>query len=346
MGLSFACVTGTCETSVDQGVSTNSPLKVESKLRRMSLPRQSNVKEAFKESFNTLGLASVAAASMALLTPIPLLIGIVAEAAYLLFVPDSKWYNDRLEAKYDNEVSQRRERLKAEILPTVTDEVRGRYGRLERLRGQMVTPTFQGKKVYRAVLRKLDYLLEKFLLFASKQVQFQQYLVQVLAEVMPMNPGPPPVSDANDRSKKNRAQPVMARATFDDDSIKTTVSKIQASYQAEIEKMQQQIGSQEYLHNQALLEKRVEILTRRSEYVARIGDILSNLQHQLDLMEDTFGLINDEIRARSPEQMLADIDDVVLQTDNLTEALQEVAPFDQAQVEDGADKLYNVQSQS
>ena len=59
-------------------------------------------------------------------------------------------------------------------------------------------------------------------------------------------------------------------------------------------------------------------------------------------MEDTFGLINDEIRARSPEQMLADIDDVVLQTDSLTEALQDVAPFDTMQVEEGAEALYNV----
>ena len=33
-------------------------------------------------------------------------------------------------------------------------------------------------------------------------------------------------------------------------------------------------------------------------------------------MEDTFGLINDEIRARSPEQVLADIEDVVLQTND------------------------------
>lgn len=62
-------------------------------------------------------------------------------------------------------------------------------------------------------------------------------------------------------------------------------------------------------------------------------------------MEDTFGLINDEIRARSPEQMLADIDDVVLQTDSLTEALQEVAPFDQASIEEGAGRLYNIEGQ-
>jgi len=101
----------------------------------------------------------------------------------------------------------------------------------------------------------------------------------------------------------------------------------------------------ENLHNQAVLEKRKDILTRRREYVSQIGEILTNLNHQLHLMEDTFGLINDEIRARSPEQVLADIEDVVFQTDSLTEALQEVSPFDQMQVAAGAGKLYNEPNQ-
>jgi hypothetical protein len=62
-------------------------------------------------------------------------------------------------------------------------------------------------------------------------------------------------------------------------------------------------------------------------------------------MEDTFGLINDEIRARSPEQVLADIEDVVSQSDSLTETLQDVSPFDQMPVAAGAGKLYDVPGQ-
>jgi hypothetical protein len=81
-------------------------------------------------------------------------------------------------------------------------------------------------------------------------------------------------------------------------------------------------------HNQALLQKRSEVLERRSQYVGQLGDILINVNQQLCLMEDTFGLINDEIRARSPEQVLAEIDDLVTQTDRLTDTLLKVAPFD------------------
>jgi hypothetical protein len=43
-------------------------------------------------------------------------------------------------------------------------------------------------------------------------------------------------------------------------------------------------------------------------------------------MEDTLGLINDELRARTPEQVLADIDDVVYKADALMDMLDEVAP--------------------
>lgn len=95
------------------------------------------------------------------------------------------------------------------------------------------------------------------------------------------------------------------------------------------------------LHTTAILEKRKEVLQRRGQYVERIAETLTNLGHQLGLMEDTFGLINDEIRARSPEQVLADIDGVVNQTDSLTERLEEVAPFDSAALESGAERLYN-----
>jgi len=40
-------------------------------------------------------------------------------------------------------------------------------------------------------------------------------------------------------------------------------------------------------------------------------------------------VINDEIRARSPEQILSDIEDVVFQTETMTSLLEEVAPFEQ-----------------
>ena len=60
----------------------------------------------------------------------------------------------------------------------------------------------------------------------------------------------------------------------------------------------------------------MEVIKRRKEFVGKMEKILANLNHQLRLVEDTFGLINElKMRARSPEQLLIDIEEVVGQTD-------------------------------
>src|SRR5579871_5381196 len=136
---------------------------------------------AFKENYNTIGLAVTAAASVALLTPVPLLAGIVAEVAYLAFVPDSKWYAVRLARRSEAEVEQRRRVLKDQTLPTLRPEMQERFLQLEETRKQIDTASQGDKAWFREVVRKLDYLLEKFLLFAGKEAQFRNYL-QVLRD--------------------------------------------------------------------------------------------------------------------------------------------------------------------
>jgi len=303
------------------------------------MPGTNRYLEAFKESYNVIPLAGLVAASAAFLNPLPLLAGLVVETVYLLFMPDSKWYMDRLSVRYDNEVIARREKLKQEVCPTLPQSVMARFSRLETMRNQIGSQTFEGKKWFREVLRKLDYLMEKFLLFASKQVQFQTYLRSVLDET---DPGTvvarPPIPPSGPKIIR-RSDPT---GELDEDWILATVATVQERYVQEIDGIDELLKKDENLHNQAVLDKRKEVLERRRQYVSQIGEILTNLNHQLHLMEDTFGLINDEIRARSPEQVLADIEDVVYQTDNLTETLQEVSPFDQMPVAAGAGRLYNV----
>ncbi|MFZ4506135.1 MAG: hypothetical protein ACOYON_00380 [Fimbriimonas sp.] len=296
---------------------------------------------ALQEPWNTVGMAAAIGISAATLNPLPFLIALVAEAAYLLFVPDSKWYEARLSARYDAEVSQRIRDLASKIFPSLADTTKSRFVRLQQLRTQIDGVEFAGKHWFREVLRKLDYLLEKFLLFASKEVQFQNYLRSVLQDVEKAIPqvsdGPPPI-----RSRSRRNVEYDVTPTIDEAWVRRTVKSVQEDYQEEIDKLDGLIRSDENLHNQAILEKRKEVLARRKEYVAQIGDILTNLKHQLSLMEDTFGLINDEIRARSPEQVLADIEDVVFQTNVLTETLNAVSPFDEMAHAPGASKLYEL----
>jgi hypothetical protein len=290
--------------------------------------RSNRYMEAFKENGNLAGLATAFAASAALLSPLPLLAGLVGEAAYLLFVPDSHWYDKRLSRRFDAEVQRRRQELKTRTLDQIDPEMRDRFLHLETIRQQITTQTQDDQKWFREVLRKLDYLLEKFLLFAAKEVEFRRYLGGVWQEECSTR------STAGPRDARNQRVPIAPRsagasALPSSRRVAQMVGEVQVSYDAEIADLQETRTAETDDNSKAVLEKRIDVLRQRREGVGKIGKILTNLQYQLALLEDTFGLINDQIRARSPEQVLADIDGVVYQTDSMTQLLEDLAPFNE-----------------
>lgn len=321
--------------------------------------------EAFKESYNILGMGAALAASAALLNPLPLLVGLVAEAVYLLFWADSRWYQLRLAKKFDAEVEQRRQELKGQVLPTLRPVMQARFLRLEEVRTAIGEQADADKDWYREVLRKLDFLLEKFLHFAAKDVQFREYLESVREEVRDNPLGLHQSRDdanASPRARSTRRGLAQSRSgntqSYGPGSLRAvsggatskssapdpnpsaggdpldrwvnqTVQEVQAHYDKEINELNQMAQNEADPNTRAVLEKRCEVLQRRREFVGKIGRIQINLNHQLHLLEDTFGLISDEIRARPPQQVLADIEDVVSQTNTMTQLLEEVAPYEQ-----------------
>ncbi len=279
--------------------------------------KRSRYLEAFKEGGNLIGLTSLVAASAALLSPLPLLAGLVVEAAYLLFVPDSHWYDARLSRRNDAEVEGRRQRLKAQTFTLLDADMQARFTRLEEIRSQINAQAQDDRKWFLTVLRKLDYLLEKFLLFAGKEAEFRRYIGSGWRDECGSRRG------AAGRGSDEAASPSAARAA-------PMVTEVQASYKRDVEQAQALRAKETDPNTQAVLDKRIQVLEQRSEGVGKIGRILTNLQYQLALLEDTFGLINDQIRARSPEQVLADIEGVVDQTDSMTQLLEELAPYEGA----------------
>lgn len=273
---------------------------------------------AFKENGNILGLASAAALSAALLNPIPLLVGAVIETAYLLFVPNSAWYRDRLTRREENDVEGRRQRLRGQTLPLLRPEMRKRYERLEEVRRQIEAQSRDNAVWLGDILHKLDYLLETFLAFGLKEQEFRNYLQSLLI------------------ATRGNAMPGLASrvpntfpSTMPDSWVPQAVVEVQSDYIRAIAALQQTLAHEADSNSHAILQKRIDVLLRRQEYVGKMGKTLTNLTYQLQLVEDTFGLINDEVRARSPEQVLSDIDEVVTQTDVMTKTLAEIAPLDQ-----------------
>ncbi len=310
------------------------------------MPKHNRIVEAMKESYNAVGLAGAVALSAALLNPLPLLAAIVAEAAYLLFVPDSAWYQARLSQRYDAEIEEQRQQMKAQTLTLLRPDMQERFAHLEATRAQIDAQSAEDKAWFREVLRKLDYLLDKFLLFAGKEVQFRAYLEQLQNELHANAvPAYEPnwnferdrnASRAHSRDEARDGQNAKRKsvsnsyaAASPDEWTQRVVGEIQAHYRQEAEKLRQSLEAETDEATRSILQKRMDILQRRDEFVGKIGRILVNLNHQLQLVEDTFGLINDEIRARSPEQILADVEEVVVATDTMASSLQELASVEQ-----------------
>lgn len=285
-----------------------------------------------------LGLAGIAALSLAMLNPIPFIIGIAAEAVYMLFVPDSKWYEVRLKAKFDAEVQARLDKLRNQVFPQIHSSVKEHFARLQSARDQIGQQARSEETWFREALRKLDYLMEKYLQFALKESQFIKYLNSLIDESY----------DNLDQDERRRLDNLVNRVSSrikppktsevttpsqgpapSEDWNNTVAEVLFSQYGREIEDLKTRSEGEQVLATKSILDKRVEILTKRQEFVERIVQILNNLRHQQQLMTDTFGLINDEIRARSPEQVLADIDEVVTTTNSLTEALEAVTPLEQ-----------------
>src|SRR5688572_10854652 len=128
----------------------------------MKLPNR--YAEAFKENYNLVGLAGSVAVAAALVNPVVsplvLLSALVLEAAYLIFVPDSRWYEQRLSRRHDAEIQARREQMKAEVLPTLRPDLQRRFLRLEEMRAQIGTLSMGERTWFLEVLRKLDFLLD------------------------------------------------------------------------------------------------------------------------------------------------------------------------------------------
>jgi hypothetical protein len=272
-------------------------------------PELSPLKEAAKETPNVVGLAAAAALSMATLNPVPILVGMVAEAAYLLAVPDSSWYGQLLARRKKvldaKAAMDARDSQKKSIIPLLPDNLAERYKNLERAKILLEKDLPADDAFYGDILQRLDHLLDSFLSFAQKDCQFRSYLLNLGTQMR----------SVSQSTRKGKNDPPGTEKW-----VKALVDDIDASYTAEQASLQEQIDKED--DAEPVLRKRLEVLHRRSEYLKKIGTTLINLQHQMALLEDTFGLISDEIRARSPKEVLTDVDEVVMQTNLMNDLLE------------------------
>lgn len=294
---------------------------------------------ALREPMNVFGMAGLFGLTWANgLHPVLAAMGVVAaEVAYLLFVPDTAWYRGMIEARRAKALREQRARLKRQVLPKLRSQDRQRFQRLEALRNQLpaLTPGEYGSDIMRDVLTQMDVLLDKFLEFAAKDARYRQYLVEMV------RPGAPTFNAATNWADRlmelaNRLLAEPARSTATTAMVSSTrtsevsdlVQQIQKALDAHIAELQAGLQTQTSDTNRQIVTKNIEVITKRRDRIGELGEIINNIDCQLDLIANSFALIADQVRVLPPEQVLQDIADVVQQTEVTTTMLAAAAPLD------------------
>jgi hypothetical protein len=272
---------------------------------------------AFKDLINWIGTGVIVAGGFLLGRPelIPL-VWLGYEAIYLLVVPSSPWYERRLSRRFESQVARGRQELRQQWLPKLLPEDRQRYETLESQRASIGQHTGDGQ-IQQEILGKLDDLLERFLSFGGKRAEYLEYLRQLRQNEMRASPV--------NRGWWTRGEtPGAAREA---DQLQASLTE---RYSHEIERLDQELRKEPADSTAEVLKKNVEVLTRCRDNLGQIGENLRNLTHQMELVENTFTLIHGQARARAPEQVLGEIQDVVVSSEALSEALATFAPLDEA----------------
>lgn len=274
--------------------------------------------EAFKDGMNWIGSGAVVAAGFLLpdpsLTP---LVWLGYEAAYMLVVPNTPWFQRRLRRKREAALAHHREALRSQVWQSLLPEDRRRFEALERVRGE-IEQQAKASSMPPEMLRQLDDLLQRFLEFGQKRAEYLDYLRGLMKQKVGITAsrqgwwgGTGPAAD--------RGRPGEAM-----------LERLLQHYAAEIEALQQALAQEPSAGSADVRRKNLQVLRQCHDNLAQIGTILHDLDQQMELVLNAFTLINSQARTRPPDQMLSEVNEVVGSAEALTEALAAFAPLEQA----------------
>lgn len=296
-----------------------------------------NVKSAFGETGNIMILAAFALLTLISGETVMLFAGLAFECGYLLFVPESRWYRGVIEERALRARQRDRARLKTQTLPRLLPVDRKRFLRLEMMRNQIPAAAGAAPMEMAGICRQMDVLLDKFLQFGAKNAQYRAYLVEMVRPAPgPAQSGAPWLDKLIDlagtllNEKQDVIQIPVGGTPKRVTDVGAIIEEIRKDQDSRIQQLQASIVAQSSDANKMVMSKNLEVLTKRRERIGELGDIITNLECQLDLIESTFGLIADQVRTQAPEQVLREINEVVIQTETTAQLLAATAPMEAA----------------
>lgn len=305
---------------------------------------ESRIASAFKEQENMIGMSVFLAASIFLLNPVPLIIGTALEVAYILFVPDSNWYSNRLETKQRKLVEERRFELSHKFRYSATRENVAKYQELESVRAQL-DDDYVLRPDWRDVINRLDTLLEKYVEFGLQDIRLREYLTSLSKQADEnINNISKPKTKGETKLRDRLSEIEFNADSFTDKNVRWVeeqMASIRFYFQNQEHTIQQLIAEEDArittgtgnINNRDILQKRLEIQAMSLNQAEKIGQGLVNLNQQMVLMEETIRLINGQIKSKQPGQVLLDIENLVNQSETVSNFLHEIAPFETSEEE-------------
>jgi hypothetical protein len=273
--------------------------------------------EAFKDAINWIGSGVVLATGFLLpdpsLTPV---IWLGYEAAYLLVVPRTAWFQRRMRVKREAALAHHRESLRHQVWQRLLPEDRRRFEALERMRSE-IDQQAKASSIPPEMLRQMNDLLPRFLEFAQKRAEYLEYLRGLMKQEVGITAsrqgwwgGTGPAAD--------RGRPGEAM-----------LQRLIQHYKEEIATVQQALAG-ETPGSADVRRNNLKVLQQCQENLTQMGTILHDLDQQMELVVNTFTLINSQARTRPPEQLVSEVREVVGSAEALREAMAALAPLEQA----------------
>ena len=299
---------------------------------------ENRFRQALHEDYNKIGLAAFAALSVVFLTPIPLFVGLGLETLYLLFFPDSALYDKILLERQKKDILEYRQALKEKVFPRASHEFVNDYNELESARSQL-DDEYERSNDWKDVIDRLDLLLNKYLEFALLRFKLEKYisgLSEQAEEELPEMLSPK--NNATSELRKRLQATQKSASEYSDSTVRwveTQMSSIRLYFESQIMAIQQLMTEEEVrvangtgnINNLDTLRKRIDIQRMMLNQAEKMGQGLTNLNHQMALMAETINLINGQVSSKQPGQVLSEIENLVDQSETVSNFLQDLTAF-------------------
>lgn len=305
----------------------------------MSIRKINKRLEAFREETNLLALVTALVLLFLLarakdwITPAFLLL-LIAEAAYLTVVPETRFYQRRLSNRYYARVRRRYKKLRKQVLAQLPERMQERFDKLETKRNDISQQQAQDEALLRDIVWSLDYLLEVFLkacrLIVKKNTAFSRALEDVRKGSRPASHSSGQPASAASTTGQEAAPGEHPRKksipgfSSTGDWANADVNEIQAYYDRKIAYLQQTIApgvSDEY---QAQLKGIIEAYAQRRVNAENQARALTILHAQCQAIGVAFDVVGEDVVSGELEKARQYIEERMEQIEDGATKLEEL----------------------